>query len=752
MSSSFLLDQRAGWRGTALDKTTLADDGAQLRLQELPGSARPLVDAMGSLGGLVYPLGLAVDSDGKVYVLDGAANVVRRFDPCTQSFEVVPCIAGSGSEPRQVRQPQGIAISTRDDLYLVDSGNRRIQIFALKGLPLRDIWEPLRVIRTGNDITVKRTTAVLGKVSDSGDCDNPLAFPDGTWQPWDIALAGDGRAFVSDYANGLIHVLNGYGRWLKAFSGEDGGQPALVKPTRLALDRDCNLYVLQEGKDYVTVYDADGHWKSQLGSDDANGLADKFCPVEIAVDADGNIYISDKLGRCVRVFCPDPQGCPQYVGTCGGFEGVGLALAFDKAGNPLTCDPEKPRVVCFAPPAAYPMKGTFQTDAMDSNKYRCQWHRVLLCADIPAGTELLVETFTSEAYKSADEVAGLGADRWATGILDTQTGEGEWDCLIASPPGRYLWLRLTLRGDGTATPTLRWVRIYYPRISSLQYLPATYSEDPISRNFLDRFLAIYDTIRDSLAESISTMARIFDPAATPAGTTHAGEIDFLTWLAGWLDLTLDRHWAVEKQRALVKQAYKLYRLRGTPEGLRLHLMLYTGIEPRLLEHFKVRRWTLVDHARLGDDTVVWGKEVIKRLQLDGDAQIGSFQLVDTGDPLRDPFYAYAHRVSVFIPTRGEPTETEKQTLARIVEMSKPAHADARIEYVQPRFRIGIQAFIGVDTVVGEYPSGVTLGSGAGSDQGRLGYDTVLGPSGDEGQAPHMRIGKSTRIGSSTLID
>jgi hypothetical protein len=197
---------------------------------------------------------------------------------------------------------------------------------------------------------------------------------------------------------------------------------------------------------------------------------------------------------------------------------------------------------------------------------------------------------------------------------------------------------------------------------------------------------------------------------------------------------------------LVKRAHELYRRRGTVEGLRLHLKLYLGLEPRVLEHFRVRRWLFLNHARLGDTTALWGADVVKRLQLDGDARIGEFQLTDSGDPLRDPYHTYAHIFTVFVPTNGEPSETQKQTVTRIVEMAKPAYTLAKIEWVQPQFRIGIQSFVGVDTVIGQYPEGVTMG------QGKLGYDTVLGPTSDETAPPTMRVGTHSRIGTSTLLD
>lgn len=49
--------------------------------------------------------------------------------------------------------------------------------------------------------------------------------------------------------------------------------------------------------------------------------------------------------------------------------------------------------------------------------------------------------------------------------------------------------------------------------------------------------------------------------------------DFLTWLAGWVDLALDSSWSLDKKRSVIAQSMALYRLRGTPQGLGMLLNL-----------------------------------------------------------------------------------------------------------------------------------------------------------------------------------
>ncbi|MFQ5857419.1 MAG: NHL repeat-containing protein, partial [Anaerolineae bacterium] len=429
-----LLNAQAGWQAAILDRTVLADGEAYLRLRPLPSAVRPLMDAAGSFGGLALPTGLAVDADDRIYILDSQTHLVKRFDPCTETFEVLPCIGGPGSEPRQVRDPRGLAISCRDDLYVADTGNRRVQTFALKGLPLRSIWGPLRVIRQESEIRVEPAAPEPPTAMAPEECQTEPAFPEGTWQPWDIALSRDNWAYVSDYANGLIHVFDPRGCWRTAYTGEAPEEPPLERPTHIALDKAGRLYVVQEGVDYVTVLDADGTFVEKIEHAEQE-IKGRFCPMAIAVDEDGNIYISERTTRRVHIYCQGGDGCYTYAGTCRTFKGLGLALTFDRAGNPLLSDAERKQVFRLEAQAAFETEGRYYSEPLDSRIYRCQWHRILMRASIQPGTQVRIDTFTSESPKTAAEIQSLPGARWATGQINTQVGDGDWDCLIQSPPG-----------------------------------------------------------------------------------------------------------------------------------------------------------------------------------------------------------------------------------------------------------------------------------------------------------------------------
>src|SRR5208282_5262852 len=123
--------------------------------------------------------------------------------------------------------------------------------------------------------------------------------------------------------------------------------------------------------------------------------------------------------------------------------------------------------------------GTLTSNELDSGIAGCEWHRIALDADIPAGSSVEV---VPEAYD------GKGGSGIPDLIPKPLTLSGKLlDCLVQGGTGRYQKLHLKLKGNGVATPVLRGVKIFFPRDSLLKYLPAIYQEDAESRSFLARF-------------------------------------------------------------------------------------------------------------------------------------------------------------------------------------------------------------------------------------------------------------------------
>ncbi len=707
----FLLNQRVGWRAQSLAGVEIQPVSGSLALAPLAGSVRMPGEASGSLGGVRLPANVAQAPDCALFLLDRTNLLLKRFDACTCAFVNVPCYGGLGGGARELNGASSIAICA-GNLFVCDTGNHRVVVLSLRGFAVRGFWTP-----------------------------GPAAKLAQPWQPVDIAFDGKGRAWIADAANNCIHVFAPQGIWLRAVTWP--GSPQFV-----ALDCANRLYVVLSGETFTRVFNPQTNLWSQANRPD--DLTASFAAPAVASDSGGNLDMS--------TFCCKPAGTSWF-----GPDGSALSLSPATASSGML----------------YPASGTYISTPLDSDLYQCQWHRVVVNGTAPRGSRVVVSTYSAEAEIPPDLIAALPESLWAT----QQTVAGKicnWDCMIMSGGGRYLWLRLVFYGNGSVTPALTSIRVEYPRISLRRFLPAVFGQDPTLTSFLDRYLSLFDTVMRSVESEIDNQARYFDPASAPATTKVPGGTDFLSWLASWIGLTLDRSIPEARRRALVEEDGAVAPIRGTRIGLHRKLLVFLGLQPRhqccnapvprdrcappplncsapppcvydwpdpplILEHYQLRRWLFLGAGRLGDESKLWGETIVGRAHLNGGVPLGKMRIDTVPDPLRDPFLVYANQFTVFVPEKFGQDAGQKRALLNLLQTESPAHTKYNLKFVGPRFRIGFQSMIGLDSVVGKYPAGVRL-SGT-----RLGRDSVLDVSPSERGGPSMVTGEA-RIGETTRLE
>jgi phage tail-like protein len=735
--TSWLLNARVGWKGATLVGVESRPGDGALALKPVAGSGRTLTEPSGSFGGLRLPANVALGPGGKIYLLDRATLRLKRFNPCACGFDVLPCFGGEGSGTRELHDAHGIAVCG-GSLFVCDTGNHRLLKVDLRRLASQGIWRP-------------PATAGLNQ----------------PWEPYGVAFNGLGHAFVTDPANGMVHRFSVSGRWEKSFGG--------FRAVRfIAIDCRDLIYLVIHGETGVRTIDADGNDVTAAGGSlwRPDMLARSFPRPQVPVDAAGNLHL--------QAFLP-PECLPQVQTTS-----TGRARPAPEPGVfDLNGDPVAPANVPAPVVVAYPLptppstpSGAYYSSPLDSQLYRCQWHRVVLKGKVPATSLVVVATYTAEALLADDQIAALPEEAWQTKQVVGQL-DGEWDCLIRSSGGRYLWLRLGFYSKGTNTPAIHRIVVEYPRISLSRYLPAVFIAEPVSADFTDRFLSLFDTVFRSIEHTIDTQARFFDPMSTPAVRDPKTGVDFLSWLASWIGVCLNRQWPEAKRRQFLKRAGRLFNIRGTPEGLRRVLLFYLGMEstddrctdalpnaccppkplncapaqsrrrweppPLILEHYRLRRWLMLGAGRLGDQAVLWGNRIANRSQLDGTERLGATQLLSQpGPPFLDPFRVYANQFTVFVPARFGRTDQDRKMLDTLLRTESPAHTLYQVNYVKPLFRIGVQSTIGLDAVVARVPEGVTLG------QTRLNGVRALTGEPGKPDAPSFEVGREGRIGHTIL--
>ncbi len=242
---------------------------------------------------LAEPAGLSYNS-GNLYISDASANTIRTIN----SSGIINTISSLS-----LWQPAGIAFDKNGNLYIADSNFEQID----------------KVSSTGN-MSVFAGNGIQGYSGDGGPATNAeLSGPVG------ITTDKVGNIYIADYQNscirkvstsGIITTIAGVGA-TAGFSGDGGPATAakLTLPFDIIFDAVGNLYFSDEGNNRVRMIDTLGIIKTIVGNGTAgfsgdSGLAitaELNQPRGLAIDSNGNLYISDAGNNRIRLVCSGGQ-------------------------------------------------------------------------------------------------------------------------------------------------------------------------------------------------------------------------------------------------------------------------------------------------------------------------------------------------------------------------------------------------------------------------------------------------------------
>lgn len=340
------------------------------------------------------------------------------------------------------------------------------------------------------------------------------------------------------------------------------------------------------------------------------------------------------------------------------------------------------------------------------------WRRLFAMAfPLPAETNVQFFFYTSN-WNVAPELDPnspfTGSNDWRS--LPVNRLEG----LIPNPPARYMWIGGRLQGDGQASPTLTQIQISRPTSTYSDYLPAIYQEDEDGRLLLDKILALFESTLGGVEQQTIDLPLLFDPSVTPIGwapwligwqqyqNNAQQSRNWLPWLASWLDFNLDETWSEGKTRRAIATAFSRYGMRGTKLGLRSLIKLYAGVDAWIEEPGRLaKNWSLGDSSCLGFDTA-----------LPPAGSNGSANQLLTDDS--------AYLFCVWIYDNDSNQCGALMRTKEVVDREKPAHTDYEICVIEPRYRVGVQARLGIDGIVGKPTEAWVL-----EDKQPLGQETVL---------------------------
>jgi sugar lactone lactonase YvrE len=243
-------------------------------------------------------------------------------------------------EARPIVKPYGFAI-WEDRIYVCDTVLAGLVVIDLGDRRLRYVFPdgPGRLIKPINlAIDVDGTKYVadaqrgLVVILDREDrYAGELARREGT-RPTDVAISGD-RVYVTDLEHRRIDVWEKAARrYLNSIPAADAqssaavsGAQGLYSPVNLAVDQDGNLYVSDLGAFRVQKYDPGGHYLSSFGSL-GNGPGQFVRPKGIDIDSEGRLFVVDAATEVVQIF--DREGdLLLFFGQPAGRQEHGFALS-----------------------------------------------------------------------------------------------------------------------------------------------------------------------------------------------------------------------------------------------------------------------------------------------------------------------------------------------------------------------------------------------------------------------------------------
>ncbi len=270
----------------------------------------------------IRPYDVALNDLGDIYVTDIDADkvfVFNRFGRFKFSFGETGIATPPGGvkatwKPGDFHYPAGIDIDINGNVYVVDSGNRRINIYTSDGNFIRffpnssnySLINPLMVAvyrgkiyvtDRGRIVVFNEKGRFLKTIGETGRERSQLDGPDG------IAVGDDGTIYVADGLNMTLHAYSSKGKlkWVvgKPPAGIREAQRRFGLPAGLGIAPDGNIYVADTFHHTIQVYSPQGERLAEVGGRGEDKGHFNF-PRGLKVGSNWVIYLADSGNQRVQ--------------------------------------------------------------------------------------------------------------------------------------------------------------------------------------------------------------------------------------------------------------------------------------------------------------------------------------------------------------------------------------------------------------------------------------------------------------------
>ena len=318
------------------------------------------------------------------------------------------------------------------------------------------------------------------------------------------------------------------------------------------------------------------------------------------------------------------------------------------------------------------LEGVYYTKIFDSKERGMSWHRLKMDGvgmkdayfrvTVYAADRLSLSQ-TAQTVEEALADDGLPQEQKDALLFECRQAEYEKapDAPLFFARGRYLWLKIELKDRGGIRPQIRRVWIYFPKASWLSYLPEIYSTNQKSASFLERYLGVFQSFYEDMAEKIEEIPRLLEPSTENEPV--------LNMLSDWLSVENRELWTKDQLCYLVKNAARLYESRGTISCFKELIKLYTGSEPFVVEYHAIRPY------------------------FDG----GAYERL-----LKELYTSNQWEFAALTEQEEMGRGNRLYALEQIADMVKPAHMGCRFVVLRPYLFLNRHSYLGINSVLGQY--------------------------------------------------
>ncbi|MEA2574768.1 MAG: hypothetical protein QOH93_2066 [Chloroflexia bacterium] len=237
----------------------------------------------GSVG--TGPGGLAVDKTGNIYVADTWNHRIQKFDSeghflkTWGSFISLadPALANAPDKDSRFYGPRGVAIGPDGNVYVTDTGNKRVLIFSPDGAFVSKIDSGMSPTRV----------APAYAFNQPGELNEPIG----------IAVDAQGNVYVADTGNRRIQKFDPSGKPIAQWPvPSPNWDPGPYLEPFLAIDAQGNLYATAPTGKAVLKFDASGQ---VAATKNTKGAVTLNLPTGLALGPAGNVYVVDTNGNSV---------------------------------------------------------------------------------------------------------------------------------------------------------------------------------------------------------------------------------------------------------------------------------------------------------------------------------------------------------------------------------------------------------------------------------------------------------------------